>query len=358
MNPHGAMHPHGISKDQLLTLENLRQSLSTPIQEVGAHFRTFVIENLSVDRNRSIFKPQGKLGKRWITVSDDNNHKARVCIGPDVWRRAGDKGYRITDAVSIDVAIDKLWMDKWHQVVIEALAVRVSGQSQTEARREQINDYCARKGYFDRDKKSLPFLVFRVAIVTSRQSTIESDITNQIGLKKSLVDSYRFNGKADDLASLIHHLDKENYDVICLYRGGREDDAMFVFSDEAVLDEIVNARTPIVTALGHEQDIPPVQLVADKGYASPSRFAVEIREHNLRARKNICERSSLIYYYFKEYLVDLKRAIYEDNSQIHSMASAIKWRHEKRKHSRNTILIIVISLAIIAAIVFFFLRRY
>ena len=141
--------------------------------------------------------------------------------------------------------------------------------------------YCETKGYFNRIKKPLPVIVRNIAIVTTKNSTIESDITKQIGINPSFIDAYRFNGKADDLSALLKTIiSKNRYDIICLYRGGREDEFMFVFSDPVVIDQVVKSQVPVVSALGHERDVPPIQLVVDAGFASPSKFATSIRHRN------------------------------------------------------------------------------
>jgi len=265
------------------SIQALRRSLSPSIREAGVQFEDFVIKNLSIitiDRSRN--------GYRWITVSDRidnrNKQKIKICVPAKIWQIAIKNGYIISDDVSIDITIDHLWVDNWCQLVITVKKIIVSGQSKAAKRKHQILAYCSQKGYFERTKKRLPFFIRNIAIVTSIQSTVETDITEQIGLRKEFINSYRFDGTYNDLSNLIHKLTNENkFDLVCLYRGGREDESMLVFSHEKVLDKIVMSPIPVVTALGHENDNPPVQSIADKAYDTPTRFALEINKHNKKA---------------------------------------------------------------------------
>lgn len=348
------MQSQTATNDKQLTLEALRESVLSPVKDIGLQFRSFVIENLSIDRNCNL-KLWENSGLRWITVTDSNNYKTKIRINNNVWKRAIEQGYEISNDVSIDVTIDSLSLDKWCQLEIVAMAVRVSGQSQMEAIRESINKHCIKKGYFQRTKRPLPVIVRKVAIVTSKQSNIESDITNQIGIKKTFIDSYRFNGKADDLCLLIHKLANMNqHDLICLYRGGREDEYMFVYSDTVVLDEIVKSPIPIVSALGHEQDIPPVQGVVDMGFASPSKFALYIKELNNSALGWTEYFAEDINKYFKKYLLNLENSILKNLSDINNDASSMKENYEKKKYSRNITIIALISIILLSLIIAYF----
>ena len=276
-----------------VSIQQLREVLLKPVGEAAFHFRGFLIENLSINPNAS-FKPW-RNGARGFSISDQNGYKARMVIPEIVWDRAIKNGYNIRNDTAIDAAIDKISIDNWMQLQIEVLAVRVSGVSKVEALREQINSYCEQKGYFTRKKKALPSILRRIAIITTEGSTIESDIINNIDMKKHCIDSYRFNGTAPSLRNLINKVaNRHEHDLIALYRGGREDEFMFIFSDPSVLDAVVQSPIPVVTAIGHERDNPPVQLVADMGFASPIKLAEFVSQLNARALNGVYRTIELI----------------------------------------------------------------
>lgn len=338
---------------QQLSLSGLRTAISAPIKQIGAQYRTFVIEDLSIDPSCSL-KPW-RNGNRWLTVSDSNKERARISIPQHVWSRAINKGYEITNEASIDVAIETLFVDKRQQIQIEAMAVRVSGQSQLEAKREAINKYCEERGYFTREKLPLPVIITRLAIITTEYSDIESDITRQTGMRKDLITPYRFDGSPAGLKNTLASVIKEQrYDIIALYRGGREDEPMFVFSDPIVLDEIVASPVPIASALGHERDIPPVQRVVSLGCASPSKFALYVKERNEQAWAEAYQLTKEINSGYQNYLERLKAFVYQQYSEIKDKTGELQRLADRRKHRRNMIALALVAAGIVAFVVWYF----
>lgn len=329
------------------SLADLKAELLSPVRELGKRFRSFVIENLSIDPSCSL--TPWKNGTRFLTVSDANNSYARVSVSKSVWQRAVQNGYIVTSEVSIDVAIESLYIDKRLQLQIEAMAIRVTGQSQMEAKREAINAYCEDHDYFARKKLQYPAIITRIAIITTEYSSIESDITRQIGLKKDRISSYCFDGTPEGLKNTLSLvIAKGSYDIICLYRGGREDEAMFVYSDPMVLDEIVRSQTPIASALGHERDVPPVQGVVSLGCSSPSKFALFVRERNEQAWAEAHQLKKEVTAGFKAYLTGLNHHIFEQYSEIKEAKSRLKQQHERRKYRRNIAVVIACAVAVVA----------
>jgi exodeoxyribonuclease VII large subunit len=69
----------------------------------------------------------------------------------------------------------------------------------------------------------------------------------------------------------LSSLDREaEVDVIVIARGGGDVQELLPFSDEALLRAVVAARTPVVSAIGHEQDSPLLDHVADVRASTPT----------------------------------------------------------------------------------------
>jgi exodeoxyribonuclease VII large subunit len=62
-------------------------------------------------------------------------------------------------------------------------------------------------------------------------------------------------------------------DVIVIARGGGSVEDLLPFSDEALLRAVHRARTPVVSAIGHEPDPPLLDLVADVRASTPTDAA-------------------------------------------------------------------------------------
>jgi exodeoxyribonuclease VII large subunit len=65
-------------------------------------------------------------------------------------------------------------------------------------------------------------------------------------------------------------------DVIVIARGGGSVEDLLPFSNERLIRAVVASRAPVVTAIGHEQDVPLVDLVADLRASTPTDAAKRI----------------------------------------------------------------------------------
>src|ERR1044072_8617089 len=65
-------------------------------------------------------------------------------------------------------------------------------------------------------------------------------------------------------------------DVIVLARGGGSTEDLLPFSDEALCRAVFGCRTPVVSAVGDETDIPLVVYVADVRASTPTDAAKRV----------------------------------------------------------------------------------
>jgi exodeoxyribonuclease VII large subunit len=65
-------------------------------------------------------------------------------------------------------------------------------------------------------------------------------------------------------------------DVIVIARGGGSVEDLLPFSNETLIRAVASARTPVVSAIGHEQDVPILDLVADLRASTPTDAAKRI----------------------------------------------------------------------------------
>jgi exodeoxyribonuclease VII large subunit len=77
-----------------------------------------------------------------------------------------------------------------------------------------------------------------------------------------------------EVTEALHDLDsRPEVDVIVIARGGGSMEDLLPFSDEALVRAVAAAATPVVSAIGHEQDAPLLDHVADVRASTPTDAA-------------------------------------------------------------------------------------
>ena len=79
---------------------------------------------------------------------------------------------------------------------------------------------------------------------------------------------------AREVMEAVQRLDSDAaVDVIVIARGGGSIEDLLPFSDEGLVRVVSQARTPVVSAIGHEPDTPILDLVADVRASTPTDAA-------------------------------------------------------------------------------------
>jgi exodeoxyribonuclease VII large subunit len=146
---------------------------------------------------------------------------------------------------------------------------------------EQVKARLRDLGMFeDSHKKPLPTWPRRIGIVTSEGGAALQDVINILSRRYPLcalvLSPAPVQGR-DAPAALTRALQTldsgGNCDVIILGRGGGSAEDLAAFNDEGLARAVFAARTPIVSAVGHETDYTICDLVADLRAPTPSAAA-------------------------------------------------------------------------------------
>ncbi|QSB13886.1 exodeoxyribonuclease VII large subunit [Natronosporangium hydrolyticum] len=162
--------------------------------------------------------------------------------------------------------------------------VRQVGLGELLARIEQLRKLLRAEGLFDPDRKRRPpFLPRRVGVITGRGSAAERDVAAVSQRRWPAVQLRVVNVPVQgptavpQIIEALRMLDSDDgVDVIILARGGGSVEDLLPFSDEALCRAVFAARTPVVTAIGHESDSPLVDFVADLRAATPTDAAKRV----------------------------------------------------------------------------------
>ncbi|WP_066023080.1 MULTISPECIES: exodeoxyribonuclease VII large subunit [Clostridium] len=121
----------------------------------------------------------------------------------------------------------------------------------------------------------------RIAVIIGNNSIINEDIKKCMGESKEIYDisPVRINlSDKNEIISKLEELDKEEYNVICISRGGGS--GLEIFDDPDIAEAIIKMKTRFISAIGHVEDKPFVQKIADKKCDTPSSLGIYLRDIN------------------------------------------------------------------------------
>ena len=180
---------------------------------------------------------------------------------------------------------------------LRADEIRAVGIGELLARIERLRKLLAAEGIFDpRRKKRPPFLPHTVGLITGRASAAEKDVLTNARARWPTV-RFRIENVAvqgalavPQIVDALSALDRDkNVQVIVIARGGGSVEDLLPFSDETLCRAVSDCRTPVLSAIGHEQDTPLLDHVADLRCSTPTdagkRVVPDIAEESARVRQ-------------------------------------------------------------------------
>ncbi|MBO0834268.1 MAG: exodeoxyribonuclease VII large subunit [Actinobacteria bacterium] len=164
---------------------------------------------------------------------------------------------------------------------LSAMQVRAVGIGELLARIERLRTVLAAEGLFAAERKRpLPFLPQAVGLICGRDSAAERDVRQNAAHRwpavRFRIEHVAVQGlhAAEEVIGALQRLDADPaVDVIVVARGGGSLEDLLPFSDEDLVRAVAGCATPVVSAIGHEQDVPLLDLVADVRASTPTDAA-------------------------------------------------------------------------------------
>jgi len=151
-------------------------------------------------------------------------------------------------------------------------------------RLERLRAELRAEGLFDpARKKQVPFLPHLIGLITGENSDAEKDVHRNAELRWPHV-QFRTKHVAvqgdrcvPEVIAALKALDADpEVDVIIVARGGGDPQTLLGFSDERLVRAVAAASTPVVSAIGHENDHPILDDVADMRASTPTDAAKRV----------------------------------------------------------------------------------
>ena len=164
---------------------------------------------------------------------------------------------------------------------LTATQIKAVGIGELLARLERLRSALAAEGLFAAERKrKLPFLPHAVGLICGRDSAAERDVLRNAARRwpavQFRVEQVAVQGvhASEEIVWALQRLDADPaVDVIIISRGGGSLEDLLPFSDEDLVRAVAGCTTPVISAIGHEQDVPLLDLVADVRASTPTDAA-------------------------------------------------------------------------------------
>ena len=256
------------TKANPLTIAGLTQRIKGHLEQ-GFHHLWVVGEISNFKRASS--------GHWYFSLKDESAQ-----IRCNMWRsKTGSIGFQPKDGAEVLIygGLNVYAPRGEYSLIVEQMEERGQGRLRQEF--ERLKAMLGKEGLFDREhKKPLPFFPRKIGLVTSPTGAAIRDMLSVLCYRfpgiHILICPARVQGRgsAEEIAAAIRILDQEGHcDLIIAGRGGGSEEDLWSFNEEIVARAIYEARTPIISAVGHETDFTIADFVADIRAATPSNAA-------------------------------------------------------------------------------------
>ena len=240
----------------------------------------------------SALRPQVKKGHLWLTLTDGEASVTVVCWAS----RLKQLEYVPADGAGLTV-VGKLnfWAAR-ASLAVQAIDIRPS-LTTIERRFEAVKSLLTAEGLIAPERRRrLPLIPKRVAVLTSAPSSALADMLRTARerwpLTELLVVPIPVQGAVSpQICAVLKQLSDAQptlrLDALVLARGGGSREDLMVFDEEEVCRSLAGFPCPVVTGLGHEDDLTVADLVADHRAATPTAAMVSLLPSRVSALQTL-----------------------------------------------------------------------
>ncbi|KAB7789732.1 exodeoxyribonuclease VII large subunit [Bifidobacterium leontopitheci] len=223
-----------------------------------------------------------RAGSAYLTVRDDVED---IAISVSGWRAFAAKAaqFRQGDRVVIHGKAD-IWVKQTRLSFIGDDIRKIGSGGGLKEQIDRLRMQLKGEGLFDADRKvPLPEFPSCIGLICAPQARAEGDVITNVNLRWPSVRFKVVHAHVQgpqcppDIIQAIRQLDADpEVDVIIVARGGGAFEDLIGFSDEGVVRATAACVTPIVSAIGHEDDWTLIDLAADLRASTPTDAAKKV----------------------------------------------------------------------------------
>ncbi|KAB5608774.1 exodeoxyribonuclease VII large subunit [Bifidobacterium jacchi] len=223
-----------------------------------------------------------RAGSAYMTLRDDFED---VAISVSGWRTFATKaaGFRQGDRVVVHGKAD-IWVKQTRLSFIGDDIRKIGTGGGLKEQIDELRRKLKGEGLFDADRKvPIPEFPSCIGLICAPQARAEGDVITNVNLRWPSVRFKVIHAHVQgpqcppDIVNAIRTLDADpEVDVIIVARGGGAFEDLIGFSDESVVRATAACVTPIISAIGHEDDWTLIDLAADLRASTPTDAAKKV----------------------------------------------------------------------------------
>lgn len=300
----------GIEAENIFSVTQYIQTLNAALRPYAVTVQGEISEVNDRPSSRAVY----------FTIRDKSGTAAINCL---IWRnRLHSLGFDLKIGMEVKVRGYAEIYAQYGKLSFMTEYITPLGEGQLKLAFQKLKRELEQAGYFRQEsKQALPQFIQSIGLITSDTAAAKKDFLTHLGNHgfKILFHDVRVEGisAVETVIDAIRWFNENAKDVqvLVITRGGGSLESLQAFNTLEVAKAIYSSKIPVLTAIGHEQDVTIADLVADVRASVPTHAGKLLSEPWERAAEKIDAIEGSITSLFRNKLRDLdsKLTHYEDN---------------------------------------------
>ena len=187
-------------------------------------------------------------------------------------------------------------------------------------------------------RRKLPNYPNSIAILTSVPSSALADMLRTARERWPLTKMYIIpipvqGNNANEVKLVLSKLKKTklNLSAIVIARGGGSREDLMLFDSEIIAREIATFPIPVITGIGHEDDLTVADLVSDHRSATPTAAIVDLLPSREIEKNKFLQNKKLLKYYLKLFFQNAKKSLITKQSIFQSYSPRLLIKNKRTR---------------------------
>lgn len=206
---------------------------------------------------------------------------------------------------------------------LKAGVIEYAGEGELKKAYDALHTKLQLAGAFSLERKRpIPDFAETIALITSEQGAAIGDFAMNLARAGIRVEFYPtlVEGKKAvfEIIEAIRYFNRtpEHYDALVIIRGGGSLESLQAFNTEALVNEILSSRIPVLAGIGHERDVSLAALVADHMVSTPTATARYLSVSWDEARSSLGKHAATLSRAMQEFRVLVRDRVREGEESL------------------------------------------